>query len=73
VLAYLVGSVVYVAVVGNTLEVVENNRFRVVTEPLILALGAAWLGERLAQGDPETQRLAPRSSWPATRRTKRGL
>jgi hypothetical protein len=46
-----------VALVGNTLEVVENNRFRVMTEPLLLTLLAAWLAVR--GGDPVLSCPAP--------------
>lgn len=62
VLGFLWSTVVWVMVVGNALEVGENNRFRLYTEPLVIALLAAvavmWrrrqragrrAGERLAE------------------------
>lgn len=52
VIAYACLNVVYVAAVGNSLEVGENNRFRFVTEPLCFVLAGLfvhhWLMPRAA-------------------------
>ena len=45
VVAFLWGNLVYITVVCNLLEVGENNRFRLLTDPLVLAL----LGMLIAQ------------------------
>jgi len=37
-LLYIAGTALYVAVVGNALELRENNRFRFLVEPFVLAL-----------------------------------
>ena len=41
VVAFLWSTVVYVAVVGNLLEIGENNRFRLYTDPLVLVFVVA--------------------------------
>jgi len=46
-LLFLVFTVIYVAVVGNSVEIGENNRFRFESEPLALALLLVFLAERL--------------------------
>lgn len=46
-LLFLVFTVVYVAVVGNSVEIGENNRFRFESEPLALVLLLVFAGERL--------------------------
>ncbi len=46
-LLFLAFTVVYVAVVGNSVEIGENNRFRFESEPLALALLLVFLSERL--------------------------
>jgi hypothetical protein len=51
---YLCFNIAWVALVGNSLEVGENNRFRFVTDPLSVAL-LAMLAERLVE------RLRPES------------
>ena len=53
VLAFALLTAAYVAVVGNSLEVWENQRFRFYTDPLLavmLALAVENLGARLRQG-----------------------
>jgi hypothetical protein len=45
---YLLLNVLYVALVGNALEVGENNRFRFMIDPLALAL-LAWSVSRFAR------------------------
>jgi 4-amino-4-deoxy-L-arabinose transferase-like glycosyltransferase len=40
-IVFCVGTVLWVALVGNQLEVGENNRFRLLTEPILWALAAA--------------------------------
>lgn len=45
-LLFLVFTVAYVAVVGNSVEIGENNRFRFESEPLALALLLVFLAER---------------------------
>jgi hypothetical protein len=45
VIGYVTFAVVYVAMVANTLEVVENNRFRFLTEPLAVVLLALWVDQ----------------------------
>ena len=46
-LLFLAFTVVYVAVVGNSVEIGENNRFRFESEPLALTLLLVFLAERL--------------------------
>ncbi len=46
VLAFLWSTIAYVTVVANVIEVGENNRFRLYTEPLVIALLAALVGRR---------------------------
>jgi hypothetical protein len=52
VLAFLWSTVAYVVVVSNLLEVGENDRFRLYTDPLVVMLVAAlaltWMGRRRA-------------------------
>ncbi len=45
----LVWTIVYVVAVGNGVELGENDRFRFLLEPLLLALLGRWLSDRLAQ------------------------
>lgn len=54
-------SIVYVAVIGNLLEVDENNRFRFATDPLTLALLAVLLSE-----------IAPRKLLPSLLHRRQG-
>jgi len=42
---FLIVTVLYVAVVGNSVELGENNRFRFETEPLALVLLLRWVSE----------------------------
>ena len=44
----LVWTIVYVIAVGNGIELGENDRFRFLLEPLLLALLGRWLSDRLA-------------------------
>jgi hypothetical protein len=57
VLGFLWSTVLYVMVVGNALEVGENNRFRLYTEPLVLVLLGAlvvdWRLRRRSAADGE--------------------
>lgn len=54
-IGFLWSTVLYVMVLGNAVEVGENNRFRLYTEPLVLVLLAAlvvsWRRRRLSAGD----------------------
>jgi hypothetical protein len=52
-LLFLVFTVAYVAVVGNSIEIGENNRFRFESEPLALALLLVFLAERLGSARAE--------------------
>lgn len=59
VLAYLWSTVAYVVLVSNLLEIGENDRFRLYTDPLVMLLVAAlavcWLGRRRAStAEPPT-------------------
>lgn len=51
-LLFAAGTIVYVAVVGNALEIGENNRFRFLVEPLLFAL-IGWLLAGLRHGGHE--------------------
>lgn len=56
-LAFLWSTIAYITVVANLVEVGENNRFRLYTEPLVIALLAALVvarRRRLPQEDPVT-------------------
>jgi hypothetical protein len=44
-LLFLSANVLWVILVGNSLEIGENNRFRMATDPLVLALAMACLGD----------------------------
>jgi hypothetical protein len=53
---FLWTTVLYVAVVGNCFEVGENNRFRFLTDPLVLCL-LGWLAGRWRRVAPASCRL----------------
>ncbi len=63
VLGFLWSTVAYVLVVSNLLEVGENERFRLYTDPLVLLLLAAlalrWTGRRRATPAPTTSAPSP--------------
>jgi hypothetical protein len=46
-MAYLIMTIVFVTLVGNTTEIVENNRFRFLLEPFFLVLLGLWLEDFL--------------------------
>lgn len=48
-LLFASGTTLYVAIVGNALELGENNRFRFMVEPLVFAM-IAWLLDGLRRG-----------------------
>ena len=68
VLAFLWSTVAYVTVVSNLLEVGENNRFRLYSDPLalllVVALALAW--RRRHQGDVSVCQAAEVPAAPAT-------
>ncbi|MDP8975713.1 MAG: glycosyltransferase family 39 protein [Actinomycetota bacterium] len=69
VLAFLWSTILYVMVVGNALEVGENNRFRLYTEPLMIVLLAglvvSWLVGRRQASDGANETVAEPAAEPA--------